>query len=169
MTFGLRERKQLKELVIMNKFAMQFLYQLRRLYHRVRKPVTLGSRALVVQQEQVLLVQLTYYPGWFLPGGGVDKGESFQTAATRELFEECGIVAEDSRLLGVYLNRHRGKVDHVAVYTVTKFTGTPSCHDVREIAEVRFFHKDSLPAELLPGHRRRIEEYFGKREAHHEW
>jgi 8-oxo-dGTP pyrophosphatase MutT (NUDIX family) len=39
---------------------------------------------------------------WEVPGGGIDEGESFSQAATRELQEETGLVVEDVEPLSVF-------------------------------------------------------------------
>jgi 8-oxo-dGTP pyrophosphatase MutT (NUDIX family) len=41
----------------------------------------------------VVLVRLTYAPGWRLPGGGRKRGEDPQAAMLRELREEIGLAA----------------------------------------------------------------------------
>lgn len=153
----------------MKKVLVRFYFRLAQLYWKIFKPVTLGSRALVVRDQKVLLVRLTYYPGWFLPGGGVDRGESFEAAARRELREECGIEAKDASLFGIYIKKNEGKIDHVAVYSVLDFQGEACAADPAEIQAVEFFDVASLLAELLPGHRRRIEEFFGRRDKQLTW
>lgn len=45
----------------------------------------------------ILIVKRSINPnkgGWALPGGYIDYGESFQEAASRELFEETGIITK---------------------------------------------------------------------------
>lgn len=43
-------------------------------------------------ERRVVLVRLTYAPGWHLPGGGVGRGEELEAAALRELTEEIGMT-----------------------------------------------------------------------------
>ena len=53
----------------------------------------------------VLLVQRAIEPSygkWVFPGGYVDRGEPLESAAIREVKEECGLDVRLTRLLGVY-------------------------------------------------------------------
>nr|WP_026172935.1 NUDIX hydrolase [Asticcacaulis benevestitus] len=55
--------------------------------------------------EEVLLIKRGRAPrmgDWSIPGGKVNRGESLQDAALRELYEETGVVAEIGPLLAVY-------------------------------------------------------------------
>src|SRR5262249_11499015 len=49
----------------------------------------------------VVLVHSRIRRVWELPGGAIDPGESPRQAAIRELVEESGCVARDTRWLGV--------------------------------------------------------------------
>jgi ADP-ribose pyrophosphatase YjhB (NUDIX family) len=135
-------------------------FQLQRLLRHIRAPVTLGCRALVVKDGKILLVRMTYIDGWYLPGGGVDRGESFEASVIRELEEECGLKALKISLFGLYFNTGDRRIDHIGVYVVDEFTGIARVTDPREIAEVGFFAVDALPEDTARGHRRRIEEFL---------
>jgi ADP-ribose pyrophosphatase YjhB (NUDIX family) len=53
----------------------------------------------------ILLAQRAIHPGygkWVFPGGYVDRGETLEAAALREVREESGLVVRLTRLLGAY-------------------------------------------------------------------
>lgn len=50
---------------------------------------------------RVLLVRPTYKPGWDLPGGYVERGESPAAGCQRELHEEVGLVLAVANLVAV--------------------------------------------------------------------
>jgi ADP-ribose pyrophosphatase YjhB (NUDIX family) len=53
----------------------------------------------------IVLVQRAIQPSygkWVFPGGYVDRGESLEAAAIREVKEECGLDVRLTRLLGAY-------------------------------------------------------------------
>ena len=124
---------------------------------RFLRGMTLGTRAAVFDNDCVLLVRHTYAPGWFFPGGGVERGETLVQAALREMREESGILGEEPVLHGIFSNEEIFKGDHVAFYVVRKFTHiawTPN----REIAEARFFPVAKLPSDVTGGTARRLDE-----------
>ncbi|WP_428033081.1 NUDIX domain-containing protein [Ancylobacter sp.] len=127
---------------------------------RLTRGVTLGVRAVVTDAEgAILLLRHTYVPGWHLPGGAVDPGETAGAAIIRELYEEAAITpTAPPRLHGILLNRHLGGRDHVVVYIVEAFEHGFARVPNREIAEIGFFAADQLPAETSPATRRRIDE-----------
>lgn len=100
----------------------------------------------------------SYIAGWYLPGGGVDRGETLSEAACRELREETGIVAEaPPALLGVYLNPRGGGRDHVGLFHLSAWREGPDyLAPNREIAEAAFFSADALPEEVSAATARRL-------------
>jgi ADP-ribose pyrophosphatase YjhB (NUDIX family) len=134
-----------------------------RLFHLwllLSRPMTLGVRAIVIDdQNRVLLVRHTYVPGWHLPGGGVERGETLLAALARELAEEGNIVLEEEpRLHGMFFNKAISPRDHVAVYVVTRFRQSGPHVGDREIAEARFFERDALPEGVSRATRARLAE-----------
>lgn len=78
------------------------------------------SMALVVRDEKILMVQ-TFRRGryiWELPGGGIEKGETPEEAALRELQEECGLTGVINRPLNT-LHCKDGSVEYVFLVEVS--------------------------------------------------
>ncbi len=140
---------------------LRWAYSLYRIYLYLVRPITLGVRVMMIRGNEVLLVRQTYIGGWFMPGGGLHRGETFEGAARREVAEEVGGQLHDLNLVGVYTHFKELKSDHNILFLSTDFTFTGR-HDL-EIAEVRFFPLDALPEDLWAGHRLRLEEYRAHR------
>jgi ADP-ribose pyrophosphatase YjhB (NUDIX family) len=130
------------------------------LYWRFARGMTLGVRGVVLDsQNRVFLVRHSYVLGWHLPGGGVEVGETFRDALTRELAEEGRIeLLGEPALHGIFLNRHVSRRDHVAVYLIRQFRQDRPPEPNREIAATGFFEVAALPAETTRGTRLRISE-----------
>jgi 8-oxo-dGTP pyrophosphatase MutT (NUDIX family) len=93
------------------------IYRLVRTYWWVRRPVVLGVRVLVADEDRVLLVNHSYRDGWFLPGGTPELGESLVATARREVREETGVAVCDVALLGIYSSLAAPESNHVVVFT----------------------------------------------------
>jgi 8-oxo-dGTP pyrophosphatase MutT (NUDIX family) len=66
--------------------------------------------ALVIcvnNKGEFLLVEECCKQGWWLPGGRVDPGESFETAATRETLEEAGVEVDLTGILRIEFSPHK--------------------------------------------------------------
>jgi len=136
------------------------------------RPMTLGARGVVYDEKSnsVLLVRHTYVPGFQLPGGGVEPGETMEEALARELEEEGRILMEGSpELRSIHLNRQASRRDHVAIYLVRNFRSLGTVVPNREIAEAGFYPLDSLPEATTSGTRRRLAEIFEGVPRHPYW
>ncbi|MEP0706641.1 MAG: NUDIX domain-containing protein [Parvibaculum sp.] len=131
-----------------------------RLYWRLRRPLTAGVRGMVFDGDgRVLLVRHTYIPGWYLPGGGVERGETMLTSLRRELEEEVGVMlVGEARLHGLYANFREFKSDHVALYVVAEGAYEHRPRRSPEIAESGFFAPNALPEGITPSTRARVRE-----------
>ena len=136
---------------------IRFLYLGFRIYCFIFRPIRMGVRVMMIQDGKVWLVRQTYMRGWFMPGGGLKKGETLEEAARREACEETGADLGELTLMGAYSNFTEWKTDHNIVLICTEFQ-IKSKPD-GEIAELRAFTLNELPDNLWPGHRRRLQEY----------
>ena len=130
-------------------------------WSRISRGMTLGVRGVAVDGEgRVLLVKHTYLHGWWLPGGGVERGQFCEDALAREMREEAGVVIEGRpALVSVHSNERFFRGDHVLVYRIDRFTQTDrTSHG--EIAEVGWFHPSALPPDVNRGSRARLAELF---------
>lgn len=127
---------------------------------RFTRPLTMGVRAIILDAEQrVVLVRHSYVPGWHLPGGAVEPGETLREAVTREVAEETGIaITGPATLHGVFLNRHVSKRDHVAVFVVRSFRVMDAERHDWEIVERGFFDRAAMPESTTGATRARLAE-----------
>jgi len=147
----------------LNRVRQKFEPLLRRIFHAwflLVRGMTLGVRAVVLDAEnRVFLVRHSYVAGWYLPGGGVDLGESMEQAMRRELKEEGDIdLTGEAVLHGIFLNSHVSRRDHVAVYVVRQFKQERVPEPNHEIVESGFFAITALPEGTTQGTRLRLAE-----------
>ena len=133
--------------------------------------LTLGVRAVVRSADgKFLLVRHTYMPGWHFPGGGVEKGETTESALNNELRQETGLrLVGKPALHGVFFNSSVSKRDHVLVYLCEVHGEVPNMPASLEIAEVGYFDLDDLPEDTDPGTERRMREIVEGVERDREW
>lgn len=143
----------------MKNLLLRWAYQIYGLQWRITRPIILGVRMILVQDNRVVLVRHSYQQHWYFPGGALKRGETLMEAAMRESAEEVGATfLSEPHLLGIYLNLYEGKNDHIAVFYSDSFVlQMPT--DRWEIAERGTFALDQLPADVAPGCKRRIRDY----------
>ncbi|WP_078083614.1 NUDIX hydrolase [Microbulbifer mangrovi] len=119
-----------------------------------------GMVYFVERNNQLLLVRHSYQDKWALPGGWVERNESFEESARRELDEELNIKIDDFEVLEVnkvprsgIINiaiRGRLKDKHIAIRD-------------GEIYGYRFFELHMLPEDVIYTHKPYIERYLEAR------
>lgn len=130
---------------------------------RFTRPLTMGVRAALLRDgadgAEVFLVRHSYVPGWHLPGGAVEPGETAGDAVVREVREECAVAIEGTpELFGLYFNRAASRRDHVAVYRVRQFDVIERRTPDWEIVEAGFHAVARLPDGTTPATRARLGE-----------
>jgi 8-oxo-dGTP pyrophosphatase MutT (NUDIX family) len=141
----------------MREMFVRLLYFCFRIFTFIFRPVRVGTRVMLIQDDKVLLIRHTYLHGWYMPGGGLKRGETLEQAARREAHEEAGAELRELKLLGAYTSFKDYKTDHNILFLCRDFT-LNGRHD-SEIAEAHFFALNDLPDDMPAGHRRRLQEY----------
>lgn len=134
-----------------------------KLYWRIFKPKTYGSRVLLVCNNKFFLVKPRGGDYWNLPGGGINRNEKPELAAMRELYEETGLKIESiDYLLGRYTSRDEAKRDNIYVYIKkvdSNFIENGVLNLEIELQDVKWFGYNNLPETITKRTKYRIDEY----------
>jgi 8-oxo-dGTP diphosphatase len=107
----------------------------------------------------VLIKRKNPPPGWALPGGFVDYGESVETAAAREAQEETGLEVELVEQFHTYSDPGRDPRQHtISVVFIARAAGEPRGAD--DAAEARVFEPGELPEQMAFDHRQIVSDYL---------
>lgn len=142
---------------------LRFVYPLIKIKNKIIKPTTLGVRIMLLRGDSILLVKHTYLDSWYLPGGGVKIGETYDVAIKREVHEELGCELNNIKLFGVYNNFFEYKNDSIVIFYTDDFV--ISGKKDKEIENYRFFPQNKLPENTSRGTKRRIEELLNGSES----
>ncbi|KOS02832.1 ADP-ribose pyrophosphatase, partial [Paenibacillus polymyxa] len=81
---------------------MNYIKELRELVG-IRPKIMAGACVILIDEKGRLLLQQRTDNGlWGLPGGSMEPGENMKEVASRELFEEVGLEAEELELLDIF-------------------------------------------------------------------
>lgn len=122
-----------------------FLNGLRLALRRVTGKGRAGVHAVpLTQGGKVVLVRLTYAPGWRVPGGGCKRGEALEEGMLRELREEIGLLSHGAieRLEDLRAGAEEA-ADGSAFFVVRDVVYRP--RRSLEVEEVREFDPARLP------------------------
>ena len=113
-------------------------------------------------ERLVLIRRKNPPPGWALPGGFVDTGETVELAAVREALEETSLSVELVRQFHVYSDPARDPRGHtVSVVFIGRAQGEPRGAD--DAAEARAFLASELPEPLAFDHGQILADYLAGR------
>ncbi|MDT0669459.1 NUDIX hydrolase [Mammaliicoccus sciuri] len=120
--------------------------------------ILVGALVLIFNKDKQVLLQLrSDNESWGLPGGTMELGESFEEAATREVYEETNLEIQNLK----FITNFSGKDYHMVypngdqAYTVTalfeseEYEGELSA-DIKETQNLKFFDIDKLPQNISP-------------------
>lgn len=124
-------------------------------YHRdirqyIGKRTTVSVKAAVIvlnDNEEILLLKRQGKDVWGVPIGSMKPGESMEDAASRELWEESGLIADDMRLIDLlsgpqFVKRHAGGDEVYYVIGVYSAIGLRSAIDLPVESEISLKYCD---------------------------
>lgn len=85
------------------------------------------------------------------PGGGVERGETPEVAAQRELMEEAGFRAGQIKFLGKYLTNNRRSNQYMHVFLATDLVEAKLDGDVEEDITNEWVKPTELDAKISKG------------------
>ncbi|HID69994.1 MAG TPA: NUDIX hydrolase [Desulfobacterales bacterium] len=126
-----------------------------------RNPVPTVDIIIEINGTIVLIRRKNPPHGWALPGGFVDYGESYETAAAREAEEETGLVVKDLQQFRTYSDPDRDPRQHTASTVFIARAGQhPTAGD--DAVEAKLFTEETLP-KLVFDHGKILADYFAFR------
>jgi len=138
-------------------FVKNFILPFVRVYWRVVKPSTEGSRALIIKDSKILLVKDIGSERWKFSGGGKRKNEDPEACLLREIKEELNMSGVIRSKRGTFFSQTEGKRDTIHLFLFEPIDTT--FKKQWEIVDAQWFFLNDIPLDATPATKRRIEEY----------
>ena len=127
-----------------------------------RNPLVTVDAIIEMNGGVILIRRKNPPPGWAIPGGFVDYGESLEEAVVREMKEETCLDITLVRQFHTYSAPGRDPRHHtVSTIFIATATGSPEAAD--DAADIGIFTQETLPEEIAFDHRQVLEDYFNKK------
>ncbi len=126
-----------------------------------------GVRAIITKPDgDVLLQRRTDMAFWGLPAGGMELNESALETLKREVREETSLEVLHAEPMALYSGREQQveypNGDRIQCFSLTfivrEWSGVPR-PDGEEGSELRFFPLSQLPENLMPVHRKTLQDF----------
>jgi len=128
-------------------------------FSRYRNPVPTVDIIISYAGGIVLIERKNPPPGWALPGGFVDYGESLEAAAVREALEETSLEVELTGQFHTYSDPARDPRQHTISTAFTAIgRGTLQAGD--DAGKAAVYGPENLPGKIAFDHRQIIHDYF---------
>lgn len=123
-----------------------------------RNPVPTVDIIIEIGEAIVLIKRKNPPHGWALPGGFVNYGESYETAAVREAEEETGLMVENLQQFRTYSDPNRDPRLHTAsTIFIAQADTQPTAGD--DAAEAVLYTEENLPP-MVFDHAKIVADYF---------
>jgi len=127
-----------------------------------RNPLPTVDLVIEVGDRIVLVERKNPPPGWALPGGFVDYGETLEKAAVREALEETNLAVELIEQLHTYSDPSRDPRHHtITTVFLARASGEPKGGD--DAKRALLFPAEALPSPMAFDHAGIIADYIAYR------
>ncbi len=120
--------------------------------------IGVGVNNFVIKDNKVLLGKRAGNRSgsglWNLPGGHLEFGEHLIEGASRELFEETGLIAKESHFVQLINSPDQDQFHYIQInFLVTKWEGEPTLKEPDKCSEWKWFDLDNLPEDIFYAHK----------------